>query len=43
MIDNYENTGLVSGLDWMVGQLVDMVTTKGMLDNTYIIFQSDVR
>ncbi|ELU00682.1 hypothetical protein CAPTEDRAFT_125641 [Capitella teleta] len=33
--------GLVSGLDWMVGELLELVIANNMLDNTYIIFQSD--
>lgn len=35
-------SGLVSGLDYAIGKIVDKLKEKGVYDNTYIIFSSDV-
>ena len=38
----YLMTGLVTGMDNVVGTLVNKLESKGLMDNTYIIFVSDV-
>ena len=35
-------TGLVTGMDYAVGELVEQLEENDLMDNTYIIFMSDV-
>ena len=34
--------GLASGMDYVIGQVVDKLESKGLMNNTYIIFLADV-
>lgn len=39
---NFDLLGLVSGMDFVIGEIVKKLKDLGMYDNTYILFSSDV-